>query len=340
MSGKAVHLKQAGPPGQAVLDVVDAAAPAAPAGKVVVRMKLCPVNPADIFSLMAVYPGFNSSGALPAVPGLEGMGVVHALGEGVSGFSVGQRVVPLFIVPGGGLPEGSGSWQEWVVADPQRLFAVPDAVPDASAAQLVVNPFTAIAMLRELAIPAGGWLLQTAGGSVLGRQVIQLAKHMGIKTISTVRREALVAELKALGADAVLLESEDYAARVKEITGGAMAYGAIDACAGGETARCTSSLRNGGCVLVYGAMNGMSLQGSVVDTLFRGCQIRGFWVTPHLAQAGPARAAEYAAEAFSLMASGVLTPHSGKAFPATAVNDAVAEAVAPARGGKAFISFF
>lgn len=55
-----------------------------------------PVNPADVFSLMGVYPGF-APGSLPAVPGLEGMGVVEAVGEGATKLRVGQRVVPLVI---------------------------------------------------------------------------------------------------------------------------------------------------------------------------------------------------------------------------------------------------
>lgn len=55
-----------------------------------------PVNPADVFSLMGVYPGFTPA-SLPAVPGLEGMGVVEAVGEGATKLRVGQRVVPLVI---------------------------------------------------------------------------------------------------------------------------------------------------------------------------------------------------------------------------------------------------
>lgn len=54
-------------------------------------------------------------------------------------------------------------------------------------------------MLADLAVPKGEWLLQTAAGSVLGRQVIQLAKHYGVKTINVVRRKDAVAELKELG---------------------------------------------------------------------------------------------------------------------------------------------
>lgn len=65
--------------------------------------------------------------------------------------------------------------------------------------QFLVNPVTVVGMLEELAVPAGEYLLQTAAGSVLGRQMIQVAKHRGIKTINVVRRQELVAELKALG---------------------------------------------------------------------------------------------------------------------------------------------
>lgn len=62
------------------------------------------------------------------------------------------------------------------------------------------SPITVYGMVAEvLAVPEGEWLLQTAAGSVLGRQIIQLAKHRGVKTINVVRRPDLVDELKALG---------------------------------------------------------------------------------------------------------------------------------------------
>ncbi len=88
-----------------------------------------------------------------------------------------------------------------------------------------------------------------------------MAKHRGVKTINIVRRRELGDELLALGADEVIVSTEeDVVARVKEITGGEGAYGAIE-CVGGELfATVTSSVRNGGTVIIYGAMSGLEVR--------------------------------------------------------------------------------
>jgi NADPH:quinone reductase-like Zn-dependent oxidoreductase len=76
----------------------------------------------------------------PATPGLEGMGEVAAVGEGVTHLSAGQRVIPLGV---------AGTWAEYVIAPAMQLIPVPDAVNDQTAAQFVVNPLTAWIMTVE-----------------------------------------------------------------------------------------------------------------------------------------------------------------------------------------------
>ena len=98
---------------------------------------------------------------------------------------VGQRVVPLFIFGDKYLSGGKGSWADYVVFRSSDVFPVPDGVTDEAAAQFVVNPWTAYAMLKELAAPAGEYVIQDAAGSVLGRQFIQMAKSMGVKVRGT-----------------------------------------------------------------------------------------------------------------------------------------------------------
>jgi NADPH:quinone reductase-like Zn-dependent oxidoreductase len=72
--------------------------------------------------------------------------------------------------------------------------------PFAFSTNIPTLPASAIVMLRHvLAIPQGEWLLQSAAGSELGRMIIKLAKHDGIRTINVVRRRASVAELERLG---------------------------------------------------------------------------------------------------------------------------------------------
>lgn len=127
---------------------------------------------------------------------------IGQVGEGVTEFVVGQRVTPI-IFPRY-LKDAQGSWQEYICVKAAYVFALPDSVTDEVAAQFVVNSCTALGLLKEVQVPKGEFVLQNAAGSVIGRQVIQLAKHFGIKTINIVRRDAAKAELEALGGDVVI----------------------------------------------------------------------------------------------------------------------------------------
>jgi trans-2-enoyl-CoA reductase len=149
------------------------------------------------------------------------------VGEGVTKVKTGQRVVT---VTGLEAFKGNGSWQEYICLPEDLVWPVPDYLSDETAAQFIINPWTSYGMLKDLAVPAGEYVLQSAAGSALGKQVIKLAKHWGVKTINVVRRAEQKAELRALGADEVICSSEeDIVARVKEITGGRGAYAALDA---------------------------------------------------------------------------------------------------------------
>lgn len=112
------------------------------------------------------------------------------MGKGVTKLKLGQRVVPFLLHHG---EQGSGSWQEYITIAEDYVWSVPDSVSDETAAQFVINPWTAFGLVEDLQIPKGEYLLQTAAASVLGRYVITLAKHyFGIKTINVVRRKEQV----------------------------------------------------------------------------------------------------------------------------------------------------
>jgi trans-2-enoyl-CoA reductase len=306
-------------------------------GQVLVGLSLRPINPADIFSIMGVYPGFNA-GAPGAVPGLEGVGVV--LESASKNVPKGAKVIgrPFTSVEG-----GQGTWQSQVVASEDDVFVIPTeaGLDDTSLAQFYVNPVTAYGMLADLDIPAGAYLLQTGAGSVLGRQVIQMCNAKGIRTINVVRREALVEELKALDADAEVIVAESADAiieQVSKITDGKGAYGAIE-CVGGEVCKgVVSSVRNNGVVFLYGAMGGLEITCGIPDILFRGVQVKGWWLVNYMGGKTVAETAAVCQEILKLMTDKVVTPYSGTVFGLSEVRAAVAEATKAARGGKVFLS--
>src|SRR5436305_937432 len=134
-----------------VLRLEDVPRPEPGAGQVLVRLRARSINPSDLLTVHGLYGSLPN---LPATPGLEGMGEVAAVGDGVGHFRAGQRVIPL------GVP---GTWQEYLLAPESQLLPVPDAINDRTAAQFVVNPLTAwIMTVEELSLEPGEWLLQTA----------------------------------------------------------------------------------------------------------------------------------------------------------------------------------
>ena len=354
----------------ATLACVDAPVPVPREGEVLVRVTARPVNPADVFSIMVrrcvrprcaphvrralahidaplrrqhlcacvrhstahqgVYPGFAPA-SLPATPGLEGAGVVEE--SNGTALAKGTRCVVFFNTRG-----GDGSWQEYVAVPATSCMPVPDSVSDEAAAQFLVNPVTVVGLLEELAVPPGEYVIQSAAGSTLGRQLITLAKKQGIKTINLVRRAEQAAELKAIGADEVLCtETDDVVARVTEITGGKLAWGAVDAVGGPLVARMSGAVRNCGTMLLYGAMSGLEFTGSIVDSLFRDVRIHGFWLNLYLGKLTPERKSAVFDAVVSWLADGSLVPHSGECFPLEKVVDAVKASQAPARNGKVLL---
>ena len=145
-----------------------------------------------------------------------GVGVVESSGGGLLGwFRKGKRVAVI--------NDRVGNWGEYTVTRSRQVIPVPDDIPDEQAATFFVNPATALAMTRlVLRVPPGEWLLQSAAGGELGKMVIRLGRKYGFRTVNTVRRREQVEELKRLGADAVLVESDGpIDGQVKDLTDGA-----------------------------------------------------------------------------------------------------------------------
>ena len=301
---------------------------------ILAEMVLRPINPADIFSIMGVYPGFKVSEDGSSCPGLEGLGIVKV---GSSKIPVGSKVVG---IPWTTVEEGQGTWQKYLVAHEDDVVVIPEDcnVDDASLAQLYVNPVTAYGMLDDLAIPCGEMLLQTAGGSVLGRMVIQMCKQRNIKTINVVRRQEQVEELKQLGGDHVIVadegESAGIAEEVMKITGGKGAYGAIE-CVGGTIFKaCASSVRVNGTIFIYGAMSGLDMTVFIPDPLFRGVSIKGWWLANYIKSKTHEAKQEICRQILGLIELNVVQPCTGSIYELKDVDKAIEAATRPARGGK------
>lgn len=318
---KAVQFSQFGVPHE-VTTVAEQAEPGAPAaGQVAVDFLCSPINPADLLLLSGLY---GQLPPLPAIAGLEGVGRVTALGSGVDHLKIGDRV----LLPG-------QCWRERMVIPAGGAFALPSAASSEQLAMLTVNPPTAWALLHEFVAPeAGSWVIQNAANSGVGTSVIVLAKHLGLRSIAVVRRDELVGPLRQLGADVVLVDGPDLAARARAaIAGGRLRLG-IDAIGGEATARIAACLDDGGVAVNYGLMSGQNCQVSGLETVFRDVSLRGFWIANWFKRHPPSEVGRVFGELARLISEGTIAVPIAARYPLSRVREALVHAAREARGGK------
>ncbi|MEU8467304.1 zinc-dependent alcohol dehydrogenase family protein [Streptomyces sp. NPDC029006] len=342
---RAIVAVEAGEPTD-VLRLESRPVPTPDAGQALIRVKATPVHASDLHVLRGRY-GFTPE--FPAVGGhMECVGRIAALGPGTEGLKAGERVVAAVVpaVPG---PPTAGTWQEYLVAGTHRLLSVPEHLSDSSACQLAVNPLTALLLVtRELEVQPGEWLLQTAAGSTVGRLVIQLSRHLGIRTINVVRRRAAVEEIKALGGNEVICtEDEDLVQRVTEIAGPAGVRKAVDCVAGAVGAQVSRALAPGGQAVVYGALSthrqtdpaALTIPLQARSVIYETKTVRGFWLNRWFGTASSEDALRALAQVRGLVADEVLSIPQGQPFPLEDFAEAVALAEAPAHGTKPLFVF-
>lgn len=321
---KSIIFEQTGKPSE-ILKPTSVAMPEPGPNEVRVRVKAAPVNPSDIMFVQNLY-GIRPQ--LPSSAGFEGMGVVDAVGEGVS-LKPGTRVSFTSL----------GTWAEYAIAHQRSVIPVPDAIPDEMAAQLFVNPFTAYAMVEEAAVPEGGWLMLTAAASAFGKMVIQLCKMRGINTIGTVRRNDLNDELKELGLTEVInTETENMAARVKQITDGKGVTFVLDA-VGGETAsQALTCLAKGGTMMIYGLLSSQNPSINAGLLIFKELTVKGFWLTDWMRRADAETRQNVATNVMNLLASGQFQLPVEATYSLDQIAEAVDHADRPGRWGKILVT--
>lgn len=335
---KAIRFDHYGEPGD-VLTVTEQPVPQPGPGQVRVKIRFSPVNPSDLLYVRGHYSGVTQH--FPSGAGFEGVGHIDALGSGVTGLTVGQRVFARNS-PG-------GNWSDYAVVPADKVYPVPDDIADEQVASFMINPATALLMVRHvLAVPRGEWLLQSAAGSELGRMIIRLAKHDGIRTINVVRRRDAVQELKDLGADEVIVSSDGpIDEQVRRIVPHGVDY-AIDPVAGQTGTEIFRSLSEDGRMLVYGSLTGAGIDvGSDPRLTLSGRRVLevywlGYWL-PRLDQSGffaPGRPAmaQLIDEITELIREGVLNTSPGRRFALDDIHAAVIEAESVARSGKVLIA--
>ncbi|MDQ0472704.1 zinc-dependent alcohol dehydrogenase family protein [Labrys wisconsinensis] len=310
---KAVQIFRHGPPLD-VVELVDVAEPNPPgAGEVLIEMLYSPINPYDLRTMRGVVP----APPLPAIIGAEGVARVLSADHDVANVKAGDLVH---------LPNGYYGWRERLVVPAQPLFPLPPNAGLQQLSMLRVNPPTAALLLSEYVdLQPGDWVIQNAANSGVGRSVIAFAKARGFKTVNIVRRLDVVADIKAIGGDVVLVESEGLAAKVVEATGNTPIKLGLEGVGGPSTAALSGTISSGGTMVLYSAMSEQPGVANQLDVIFRDVAIRGFWLAyPRLHTSG--RFAAALREAADLIAQGSLHVPVAAAFPLTEIREAISAA--------------
>ena len=263
-------------------------------GEVRVRLLAATINPSDYGMIGGSYGRLRE---LPAVAGREGVGVVEAIGRGVTSVGVGARVR---------FPE-AGAWQETACMAADDVLLVPADVSIEQAAFSFINPPTAYCLLQKIVdLAPGSWVLQNAGNSAVGLAVIQIAKVLGFKTISQVRREELIAPLKALGADHVVIEGSGWAKQVNELTGGEPIQLALNSIGGASASDQIKALGEGGTQVTFGAMVGDLVRFPTRFLIFNDVRLVGFWWDQWSQKAGAQGLNQVMSAVYAMMRDGTL----------------------------------
>ena len=252
-----------------VLVAADVADPVAGPGEVLLDVVATAVNRADVMQRRGLY---DPPPGAPPYPGLECSGRIAGLGEGVTGWAVGDEVCALL---------SGGGYATQVAVPAGQLLPVPAGVSLVEAAALPEVACTVWSNVFTLArLQAGEVLLVHGGTSGIGTMALQLAARAGARVLCTVGSREKAARAVELGAErAVLHREEDFVAVVREATGGTGADVVLDNMGASYLSRNVDVLAVGGRLVVIGLQGGtrgeldlgrlLSKRGSVLATSLR-----------------------------------------------------------------------
>jgi NADPH:quinone reductase len=313
---KAMLSKESGGPETLVLEEMPTPEPSK--GEVRVRVHAAGLNFPDTLIIRDMY---QMKPPRPFAPGGEIAGEVEALGAGVTGVSIGDRVLAL---------TGFGGFATHVIAEAAKVIKIPDAMPYEEAACLILTYGTSHHALKDrAALQPGESLLVLGAAGGVGAAAIELGKAAGARVIAAVSSEEKAAFCRELGADETLIYAreldrdgqKEFSAQIKKLAGGDGVDVVYDAVGGNYAEPAVRALAWKGRFLVVGFPAGIPKL-PLNLTLLKGCQIVGvFWGASTLRE--PQGHAENMSELFAMYAKGQIKPRISARFPLEKAADAL-----------------
>jgi NADPH2:quinone reductase len=307
---KAVVCKAFGPPEELVVESMDD--PVAGPQQLLVDVSAAAVIFPDTLMLEGKY---QYSAAPPYVPGGEVAGVVIGVGDGVTGWSVGDRVL--------GALGATGGYAELAAISAASARRLPESVDFAAAAGLnYAYGTTLYALQHRAALREGETLLILGAGGSVGLSAVEIGKIMGARVIAAASTEEKLDVCRQRGADETInYSTEDLKNRAKELTDGKGVDVVYD-CVGGDYAeQALRAIAWEGRFLVIGFTAGIpSIPLNL--TLLKSCQIVGVFYGAMTARE-PARAAEISDRLIDWLVSGKLQPYVSARYPLDRAGEAL-----------------
>ena len=329
---KAVLSKEVGGPETLVVEELESPTPGK--GEVLIDVAACAINFPDSLIIKDMY---QMKPPRPFSPGGEISGTIAALGEGVSGWQVGDRVIA---------GTGAGGLREQVVLSAARLFKVPEGIDLVQASALLMTYGTTIHGLKDRGdIKAGDTVLVLGAAGGVGLSAVELAKAYGARVVAAVSTEEKGEVAKKAGADEVVIydrapfdkdQSKALAQQFKDAVGPEGADIVYDIVGGDYSEPALRSIAWEGRFLVIGFPAGIAKM-PLNLTLLKSCDIRGvFWGA--FTAREPERNAANIAELFQLWQDGKIAPLISETYPLDKAHEAIAKLESRSAIGKLVVT--
>jgi len=301
------------------------------AGQLRVRVRAAGVGSTDVMVLAGKY---RFAPKIPVVPGYEIASTVDAIGPGVTGFTLGQRVAALTVY---------GGFAEVLVREAEHFLPIPDGVSDVQAAGAILNYVTAWQMIHRVAkVSSGQTALVTAAAGGVGTALLQLLRLAGVKTYgaASARKHETV---RKLGATPIDYRAGRLDRLTRELEPGGVDH-VFDAVGGANIGLCIRAARRGGTVVGYGFMGvkGTAATLAMFANLLMGARLRGrrgaFYGITMLYRKDPRPLREDLPKIFALIAEKKLDPLVSATLPLLDAKRAIDMLVAGSVEGKIVLS--
>jgi NADPH:quinone reductase-like Zn-dependent oxidoreductase len=276
-------------------------------GEVRVNIEAIGLNRSEAMYRAGRYP---IQPVLPSLMGYEAAGTIDALGAGVEGFAVGDRVS---VLPRYRLGQ-YGVYADQAIVPASSLLPAPPGLSSAEAASIWMQYMTAMAIIEVAEATLGDAVIIRAASSSVGLAAIQLANWAGAVPIAATRTSAKADALIAQGAKHVVATDEsDLAEEVMKITGGKGARIAFDPVGGPDVEKIAAAMGERGIIFIYGGLSGEPTQFPHWHAAFKGLSLRG-WVASEIWN-HPLRFEKAKDLILRGLAGGQLKPVIAKTFP-------------------------